>query len=94
MKKIRLDPETLAVQSFATVGLPRARGTVRGAQDVVPAPTREYGCRESYPWCESGDCAYTPGCEDSEICVVSEVCVDSEICVDTGHDTCAGMVGC
>jgi len=84
MKKIRLDPETLAVQSFATMGLPRGRGTVRGAQDVVPAPTREYpDCRQSYPGCESGDCEATGIC--------------SEICVDTAQDTCQtcpGLLGC
>jgi len=84
MKKIRLDPETLAVQSFATMGLPRGRGTVRGAQDVVPAPTRvDIDCGWTHQGCESGDCEATGICLEP-----------SELCVDTARETCAGMPGC
>jgi hypothetical protein len=82
MKKIRLDPETLAVQSFVTMGLPRGRGTVRGA-DAAPAPTRpDMNCEWTYQGCET------------ELCVYSPICVYPEISVDTCHDTCAGMPGC
>jgi len=56
MKKIRLDLEMLDVQSFATDALPRAHGTVRGAQEVGPASERCYSVE-----CGSGMCAASGG---------------------------------
>jgi len=35
MKKLTLKPEDLCVESFGTLALPRARGTVRGAADTL-----------------------------------------------------------
>jgi hypothetical protein len=89
MKKIRLDPETLAVQSFATMGLPRGRGTVRGAENEVAAPTAEYGdCRQTNYNCESGNCAPSGiNCGGTgPDCILQPW--------TQGQNTCPGMLGC
>ncbi len=92
MKKIRLDPETLLVQSFATMEMPRARGTVQGAQDLAAAPTRDHRyCLESDQACESGNCVTTEFTE-MEICIVQPRTQDQNTCQTC--DTCPGMLGC
>jgi hypothetical protein len=44
MKKIRLDPEALSVQSFITAGAQGLRGTVHGAGYELPAPVSDREC--------------------------------------------------
>lgn len=57
MKKFRLDLDTLDVQSFATLRIPDARGTVRGAaNDLAEPDTQAQSCNPSCQYCESGDC--------------------------------------
>jgi hypothetical protein len=86
VKKIRLDPEALAVQSFVTVRSPGMRGTVRGADDsLVGAPTQGWNCESRYN-CESGNCAGTL----EGVCFTDRC---TEPCVlepwTEGQDTCA-----
>jgi hypothetical protein len=58
-RKITLDPDTLAVQSFATGGADAARGTVRGAEGTPLCQTGD-GCGpESVDGCPSPLCAPT-----------------------------------
>ena len=75
MKKIRFTLEALDVQSFATAGLPRAHGTVRGAENEVgPASER----------CNSQDC-------ESGMCVATGVCTSTDpncLIYTAGQDTC------
>jgi len=41
MRKLKLDPEQLAVESFATAEIEALQGTVRGAQDGVDGEIKE-----------------------------------------------------
>lgn len=77
MKKLRI--EELEVESFATLGPPPGRGTVRGQEDDSTStsydPTRElfftcqYTCAEGY-WascngtCDGDTCAANPTCNE------------------------------
>jgi hypothetical protein len=55
MKKIRLDPDALNVQSFTIADPGAEHGTVRGAQQLFPPPPRsEAACQV-----ESGMCLGT-----------------------------------
>ena len=103
MKKIRLDLQALNVQSFATAALPRAHGTVRGAQQVGPASERCYTVD-----CESGMCAASGRCGTSAPdpnCLIFTAGQDTcqATCPDTCQltcqncnvtDTCPGVLGC
>ena len=92
MKKFRLDPETLAVQSFATMALSRARGTVQGAQELAAAPTRDHRhCLQSDQNCESGYCVPTGICE-TEPCSVHPWTRDQNTCQTC--DTCDTYENC
>ena len=77
MKKLTLKPEDLCVESFGTLALPRARGTVRGA--ATDPGTFVESCT-----CDSIDYA----CEDS-----IDVCHDTYFCGDTNNVTCPHTCG-
>jgi len=98
MKKIRLDPESLAVQSFVTLASPRGRGTVRGAESLVAAPTREYfDCRQTHYNCESGNCAPSGiNCEDTgPDCILQPWTQGQDTCQTCPScATCPGILGC
>jgi len=66
MKKLTLEPEDLCVESFGTLALPRARGTVRGA---VAADT----------WAETCTCTdAVEECADSiDVCPDTFFCGDT-----------------
>ena len=54
MRKLRLDPEDLVVEGFATTANVRGRGTVRGHDDS-----------QSLSYCQTANCPeWTGGCED------------------------------
>ncbi len=73
MKKIRLDPESLEVVSFATAKAPEARGTVKGANTGYPCyetvgwqgtlclayPQSYWGEETCWPVEETGECPAT-----------------------------------
>ena len=102
MKKIRLSLEALDVQSFATADLPRAHGTVRGAEYEVGPESERCHSRD----CESGMCVATgvctwpdPNCliftagQDTCQLTCPETCQDT--CQDCNiSDTCPGVLGC
>jgi hypothetical protein len=77
MRKLTLDLDSLAVQSFETTPLDESvRGTVLGRGAIgVGVP------RQTYPGCPSPLCVDTPlaSCDGS--------------CVDTCYDSCAGSCG-
>ena len=83
MKKIRLDPESLEVQSFSTDALRNPRGTVQGAQVYEPWVPRTQG-----PECqvESGRCIgtrYDYTCDTSWCIILDTVaadCVPMQMC--------------
>jgi hypothetical protein len=83
MNKIRLELDSLQVQSFVTAQAASARGTVQGAESVVVGPATE-----SQPprcWVESGDCLGTrfdPIC-DTSFCFTRECPIDTVDCIDT-----------
>ena len=84
MKKIRLDPESLEVQSFSTDDVRGSRGTVQGAQQQLPwQPPLTQG-----PEClkESGMCLgtrYDYTC-DTSWCIIQDTlapdCVPMQVC--------------
>jgi len=50
MKKLALDLDQLAVESFTTAGEAKERGTVRGHSGDVSAVVAG-GCYTGHPWC-------------------------------------------
>ena len=67
MKKIRLQTDALAVESFQPQDAPelRLRGTVRGAGDTVvrSCQTQQYDCTAQGGYtCDYGTCVSVPSC--------------------------------
>jgi hypothetical protein len=98
MKKVRLDPEALAVESFTTLGVPRTRGTVWGAGSQVPAPTARPGggCYPSVD-CESGMCVGTgaTGCCTAMDCQLEPWTNGQDTCQTCPScATCPGILTC
>jgi hypothetical protein len=79
MKKLTLKPEDLCVESFGTLALPRARGTVQGAVAMPRPNTFVESCT-----CDSVDKV----CEDS-----IDVCPDTYFCGDTNNASCPHTCG-
>jgi hypothetical protein len=94
MNKIRLDVESLDVQSFVTSRVDGARGTVRGAQ-VVDEPATV--SQPPYCYIETGRCLgtrYDDIC-DTSYCVSRRCPIDTADCplvLDT--DTCTVPPNC
>ncbi|HEX6746370.1 MAG TPA: hypothetical protein VF092_03570 [Longimicrobium sp.] len=80
MRKLRLDVDSLAVESFATVVAADAPGTVRGAEIITqtcsPGPTCHPSCEESDTCATS--CAGGPYCD----CLPSGCPKASVCCID------------
>ncbi|MET0397773.1 MAG: hypothetical protein ABW277_13160 [Longimicrobiaceae bacterium] len=105
MKKIRLDLESLEVESFVTSALPRPHGTVWGAEGQVgPQSARCYSVD-----CESGMCVATGNCPTAGApdpnCLIYTAGQDTcqATCEATCDftcqncnvtDTCPGVLGC
>lgn len=109
MKKIRLDPESLEVITFATSQLPHGRGTVLGAATgytcyytvAHDAQTHCLEYRESY-WNENTCIVNCPLVWDTDpsVCLQPADTMDPSVCpplVDTAGATCLtcpGQPGC
>jgi hypothetical protein len=92
MKKIRLDPESLEVVSFATAGAPRGRGTVKGAHTG-------YTCYETVAYQNTICLAYPQSYWGEENCWLEEYtarCPATDASCDTLHpcDTAFIHAGC
>lgn len=46
MRKLKLNPEALRVETFRTASAPAGRGTVHGARAIVPGVGGDSGCTE------------------------------------------------
>jgi len=86
MRKIKLDVESLSVESFATASAPRAKGTVLGHE-----PTRGHNtqCASAYDACPTGFCAPTYDIACTQTCDT----YDPEIC-PSAVDACPSARGC
>jgi hypothetical protein len=64
MNKLRLNLESLSVQSFATDGARRGGGTVRGNESY---PSQLAGCTWGCPGTDAISCITCAGCDDSRV---------------------------
>ncbi len=80
MKKLRLDVDSLGVESFATAPAAAAPGTVRGAADTEVCSGGPVTCHPSYDPCETcaTSCAGGPWCD----CLPSG-CPKASVCCPT-----------
>ena len=83
MRKLKLDPEALSVQSFAVDPARAERGTVRGHDTAgcTPAGACEtlFTCYEYT--CNGGSCDQEPSCHIAYTCTdCGETCAES--CID------------
>ncbi|HVH13643.1 MAG TPA: pinensin family lanthipeptide [Longimicrobium sp.] len=80
MDKIRLELDSLKVQSFVTSQAEKVRGTVNGAQSVEVGP--EPQSQPPRCWVESGDCLGTRFDEicDTSFCHTRECPIDTADC--------------
>ncbi|HEX8903377.1 MAG TPA: hypothetical protein VF771_00900 [Longimicrobiaceae bacterium] len=78
MKKLRLEIETLDVESFATAPLDGAAGTVRGAAETNLCSQGPVTCHPTYDPCDTcaTSCAGGPYCD----CLPSGCPKDSVCC--------------
>jgi len=84
MKKLTLKPEDLCVESFGTLALPRARGTVQGAIAIPDTFLESCTCDSVVNVCED-----TNGvCQDT-----IDVCPDTYFCGDTNNASCPHTCG-
>jgi hypothetical protein len=84
MKKLTLKPEDLCVESFGTLALPRARGTVQGAIMIPNTFLESCTCDSVVNVCDD-----TNGvCQDS-----IDVCPDTYFCGDTKNASCPHTCG-
>ncbi len=86
MKKIRLNPESLEVQSFTTERFQRARGTVQGAQTYRCVEMPNEPVSQNAQCLESGACLgtrYDYTC-DTGYCIIQDTiapdCVPVQAC--------------
>lgn len=65
MRKLRLDVDGLAVESFATAAEPRGAGTVRGAEATEVCSAGPVTCHPTYDPCDTcaTSCAGGPWCD-------------------------------
>jgi hypothetical protein len=97
MKKIRLDPESLEVLTFATDQAPQSRGTVQGAATgyncyITVSYDRQTHCLaypESY-WGENTCVVYCPPVRVTD----PSVCLQPVDTADLTCLTCPGQPGC
>jgi hypothetical protein len=97
VQKIRLDPESLTIESFTTLGLPRTRGTVWGAESQVPTPTGGAGggCYPSTIECGSGMCVGTSTACTGPNCVLEPWTNGQDTCQTCPScATCPGILTC
>jgi hypothetical protein len=79
MKKIRLDPESLEVVSFATAKAPEARGTVKGANTG-------YTCYATVAYQDTMCLYYAPSYWEEDTCRCEPVRYTEQAGCDTAFD--------
>ena len=80
MRKIKLNLETLNVESFETAAAERRQGTVLGHAPTNGAVTQ---CRSAFDACPTGFCAPSQGCDT----------IDPVLC-PSADDACPSSRGC
>lgn len=95
MRKLKLDLDTVVVESFATAGGPRERGTVAGRENTEASHGFGYdsctadGCSVDMNCSWNSDCSIIqcsdactgyPGCSEDDNCSQLERCTGLKVC--------------